>query len=244
MLSSFSPISILRGAFKTSTKGVVLRKSLVVFQFMISIVMIIGTTIVYDQLQLLRTADKGFSTEQIVTLDVSHPSLQSSIQVLKNKLEQNPAILKTAGTGSMPGRTFGRRGVTPEGAEPDDQWIVSVLNFDESYVELMDMTTVEGRLFDRNIATDQQQAVVINQAMAKQLSWEEPIGKKLTFGQNEFTIIGVVKDFHFASMRYQIEPLAMFYNPNGGGNLAIKLNTNEVSAAMEFIRARMGRSVP
>tara|TARA_R110002072_G_scaffold120664_2_gene253910 strand:- start:2325 stop:3761 length:1437 start_codon:yes stop_codon:yes gene_type:complete len=236
MLSSFSPISILRGSFKTSGKGVLLRKSLVVFQFMVSIVMIIGTAIVYDQLQLLRNADKGFDTEQILTLDVSHPSLQPSIQVLKNKLEQNPSILATAGTASMPGRTFGRRGVRPEGAGPDDTWIVSVLNFDEHFVDLMGMEIAQGRLFNREIATDQQQAVIINESMAKQLAWNEPIGKKLTFGQNESTIVGVVKDFHFASLRYQIEPLAMFYNPNGGGSLAIKLNTEDVSKTMAFVQ--------
>ena len=137
LLSAYNPISILRGSFKTSSKGVILRKGLVIFQFTISIVMIIGTTIVYDQLQLLRNADKGFDTEQIVTLNIGAPGLQQSIPVLKNKLEQNPAITATARTGGMPGRTFGRRGVVPEGASQEDTWIVSVLNFDESYVELM-----------------------------------------------------------------------------------------------------------
>lgn len=244
MLSSFSPISILRGSFKTSGKGVLLRKSLVVFQFMVSIVMIIGTAIVYDQLQLLRNADKGFDTEQILTLDVSHPSLQPSIQVLKNKLEQNPSILATAGTASMPGRTFGRRGVRPEGAGPDDTWIVSVLNFDEHFVDLMGMEIAQGRLFNREIATDQQQAVIINESMAKQLAWDEPIGKKLTFGQNESTIIGVVKDFHFASLRYQIEPLAMFYSPDGGGSLAIKLNAADLSKTMAFVQSTWDEVFP
>ena len=216
LLSGFNPISILRGSFKTSSRGVLLRKGLVIFQFTISIVMIIGTTIVYDQLQLLRNADKGFDTEQIVTLNVGHPSLQGAIPVLKNKLEQNPAILSTARAGGMPGRTFGRRGVVPEGAADDDTWIVSVLSFDEDYVDLMGMEVKEGRMFDREIQTDQQQAILINEAMARELAWEDPIGKKIGFGQNQQTIIGVVKDFHFASMRFQIEPLAMFFNPMVG----------------------------
>ena len=236
LLSGFNPISILRGSFKTSSRGVLLRKGLVIFQFTISIVMIIGTTIVYDQLQLLRNADKGFDTEQIVTLNVGHPSLQGAIPVLKNKLEQNPAILSTARAGGMPGRTFGRRGVVPEGAADDDTWIVSVLSFDEDYVDLMGMEVKEGRMFDREIQTDQQQAILINEAMARELAWEDPIGKKIGFGQNQQTIIGVVKDFHFASMRFQIEPLAMFFNPNGGGNLAIKFNAENVADAMSFVQ--------
>ena len=236
LLSKFHPISILRGSFKTSSKGVMLRKGLVIFQFTISIVMIIGTTIVYDQLQLLRNADKGFDPEQVVTLNVGHPSLQQSLPVLKNKLEQSPAVTMTARTSGMPGRTFGRRGVTPEGAAPEDTWIVSVLTFDENYVELMGMEVKEGRMFDREIQTDPQQAIVINEAMARELAWEEPIGRKITFGQSERTIIGVVKDFHFASMRFAIEPLAMFFNPNGGGNLAIKFNAANVSETMAFVQ--------
>lgn len=244
LLSGYNPISILRGSFKTSSKGVLLRKGLVIFQFTISIVMIIGTTIVYDQLQLLRNADKGFDTEQIVTLNIGDPGLQQSVPVLKNKLEQNPAITATARTGGMPGRTFGRRGVVPEGASQEDTWIVSVLNFDESYVELMGMEIVDGRMFDREIQTDQQQAILINEAMAKELAWDEPVGRKIGFGQNERTIIGVVKDFHFASMRFKIEPLAMFFNPNGGGNLAIKFNAGNVSETMAFVQEAWNEVYP
>lgn len=236
LLSGFNPIAILRGSFKTSSKGVLLRKGLVIFQFTISIVMIIGTTIVYDQLQHLRNADKGFDTEQIVTLNIGHPSLQQSIPVLMNKLEQNPDILATARTGGMPGRTFGRRGVVPEGASQDDTWIVSVLNFDESYVDLMGMEIVDGRMFDREIPSDQQESILINEAMAKELAWDEPVGRQIGFGQNQRTIVGVVKDFHFASMRFKIEPLAMFFNPTGGGNLALKFRTSDAAQAMNFVQ--------
>ncbi len=244
MLSGFNPISILRGSFKTSTKGVLLRKGLVIFQFTISIVMIIGTTIVYDQLQHLRNADKGFDTEQIVTLNIGHPSLQQSIPVPKNKLEQNPNILSTARTAGMPGRTFGRRGVVPEGASQEDTWIVSVLSFDESYVDLMGMEMVEGRMFDQEIPSDQQESILINEAMAKELGWNDPVGRKIGFGQNQQTIIGVVKDFHFASMRFKIEPLVMFFNPNGGGNLAIKFRTSQAAATMDFVQTAWQETYP
>lgn len=244
LLSSFNPISILRGSFKTSSKGVVLRKSLVIFQFTISIIMIIGTAIVYDQLQHQRNIDKGFDPEQVVTINVGHPSLQQSLSVLINKLEQSPDIISTARTGGMPGRTFGRRGMLPEGAPQEDTWIVSVLNFDEKFMDLMEMEVVEGRGFDKDMQTDQQQAVLINEAMAKELTWDEPVGKKLTFGQQEQTVIGVVKDFHFANMRHKIEPLAMFFNPNGGGNLAVKFNASNVSQTVSFIQSSWDEVFP
>ena len=206
--------------------------------------MIIGTAIVYDQLQHQRNIDKGFDPEQVVTLNVGHPSLQQSLPVLINKLEQSPDILSTARTGGMPGRTFGRRGMVPEGASQEDTWIVSVLNFDEKFMDLMDMEVVDGRGFNIDMQTDQQQAVLINEAMAKELTWDEPVGKKLTFGQQEQTVIGVVKDFHFANMRHKIEPLAMFFNPSGGGNLAVKFNANNTSETISFLQSSWDEVFP
>ncbi len=244
LLSGFNPISILRGSFKTSAKGVLLRKSLVIFQFTISITMIIGTAIVYDQLQHQRNIDKGFNPEQVVTLNVGHPSLQQAMPVFINKLEQNPDIVKTAQTGGMPGRTFGRRGVRPEGVPEEDTWIISVLGFDDNFMELMDMEIIQGRGYDREMQTDQQQALLINEAMAKELAWEDPVGRKITFGQQERTVIGVVKDFHFANMRHRIEPLAMFFNPAGGGNLAVRFASANVSETMDYIQSSWDEVFP
>lgn len=244
LLSGYNPISILRGAFKTSSKGVLLRKSLVIFQFTISITMIIGTAIVYDQLQHQRNIDKGFDPEQVITLNVGHPSLQQSMPVLINKLEQSPDVVKTARTAGMPGRTFGRRGVQPEGASQEDTWIISVLGFDENFMDLMGMEITEGRGFDLDMQTDVQQAVLINEAMAKELTWNDPVGKKMTFGQQERIVIGVVKDFHFANMRHKIEPLAMFFNPSQGGNLAVKFTAKNTSETIAFIQSAWDELFP
>lgn len=244
MLSAFNPIATLRGAFKTSSKGVALRKGLVIFQFTISAVMIIGTAIVYDQLQHQRNIDKGFDPEQVLTLNVGDPGLQEQLPVLINNLEQNPNILKTARTQGMPGRTFGRRGVRPEGASEDDTWIISVFGFDDEFMELMNMEVVEGRGYDKDMATDQNEAILINEAMAKELNWDQAIGKTITMGQQERRVIGVVKDFHFTNMRHKIEPLAMFYNPNGGGNLAVKFNAQNTAQTIEFIQGAWDQVFP
>jgi len=236
MLSAFNPISTLRGAFKTSSKGVALRKGLVIFQFTISAVMIIGTAIVYDQLQHQRNIDKGFDPEQVMTLNVGDPGLQEQLPILINSLEQNPNILQTARTQGMPGRTFGRRGVRPEGAAEDDTWIISVFGFDDEFMDLMDMEVVAGRGYDREMATDQQEAILINESMAKELNWDDPLGKTIAMGQQERRVIGVVRDFHFTNMRHKIEPLAMFYAPNGGGNLAVKFNAQNTAETINFIQ--------
>jgi putative ABC transport system permease protein len=244
MLSAFNPISTLRGAFKTSARGVTLRKGLVIFQFTISAVMIIGTAIVYDQLQHQRNIDKGFNPDQVMTLNVGDPGLQENLSVLINKLEQSPNILKTARTQGMPGRTFGRRGVRPEGAAEEDTWIISVFGFDDDFMELMDMEIVAGRGYDEQISTDQSEAILINESMAKELDWEEPLGKTITMGQQERRVIGVVKDFHFTNMRHKIEPLAMFYSPDNGGNLALKFNANNTSETISFVQAAWDEVFP
>ena len=244
MLSAFNPISTLRGAFKTSSKGVALRKGLVIFQFTISAVMIIGTAIVYDQLQHQRNIDKGFDPEQVMTVNVSHPSLQSDLPVLINKLEQSPYIMNTARTQGMPGRTFGRRGVRPEGVAEEDTWIISVFSFDEHFMELMNMEVIDGRGYDREMATDPTEAVLINEAMAKELNWEEPVGRTITFGNQQRTVVGVVKDFHFTNMRHKIEPLAMLFNPNGGGNLALKFNSEGTAETIAFVQSSWDEIFP
>ena len=111
-------------------------------------------------------------------------------------------------------------------------------------MDLMDMEVVDGRGFNIDMQTDQQQAVLINEAMAKELTWDEPVGKKLTFGQQEQTVIGVVKDFHFANMRHKIEPLAMFFNPTGGGNLAVKFNASNTSETISFLQSSWDEVFP
>jgi len=237
MLSAFNPIDTLRGAFKTSARGVTLRKGLVIFQFTISAVMIIGTAIVYDQLQHQRNIDKGFNPEQVMTLNVGDPGLQENLEVLINRFEQSPNILKTARTQGMPGRTFGRRGVRPEGAAEEDTWIISVFGFDDEFMELMGMELVAGRGYDDQIQTDQTEAILINESMAKALNWENPLGKTVSMGPQERRVIGVVKDFHFTNMRHKIEPLAMLYSPNGGGNLAIKFNAKNTAETIEFVQS-------
>ena len=179
-----------------------------------------------------------------MTVNVSHPSLQSDLPVLINKLEQSPYIMNTARTQGMPGRTFGRRGVRPEGVAEEDTWIISVFSFDEHFMELMNMEVIDGRGYDREMATDPTEAVLINEAMAKELNWEEPVGRTITFGNQQRTVVGVVKDFHFTNMRHKIEPLAMLFNPNGGGNLALKFNSEGTAETIAFVQSSWDEIFP
>ncbi len=237
-LSGFQALKVLRGNFKTGKSGVWLRRSLVIIQFTASVTMIIGTVVVARQLNYIKNIDKGFSEEQIITLSLSDQSVQEKAEAMRNELLQHRGILSVAYSSSMPGRGFGRRGIRPEGSDPDDVWIVSVMSVNEDYFPLMGMEMAAGRNYSKDFPADQQQSIIINEAAAKSLGWDDPIGKKIGTGQNqaERTVIGVVKDFHFANMRHKIEPIMIQYNPAATSTLSVKIDasqTKEVLAAME-----------
>jgi putative ABC transport system permease protein len=136
LLSGFQPVKVLKGKFLSSSSGIWLRRSLVVIQFTASIGMIIGTMIVYKQLNLIKSQDKGFNPEQIVTITLGNPEVRNSFDNLKNEWSQIPAITSIASSTSMPGGGFGRNGIRPEGASEDEVWIVSVMGMNEDYIPL------------------------------------------------------------------------------------------------------------
>lgn len=236
VLSKFEPVKILRGRFQTSKSGILLRKVLVVAQFAASITMIIGTLLIYQQLQFIKNKSLGFDKEQVVNFQMNDPGMAQSMPAFRERLMQFDNVEAVSTSSNMPGRTFGRTGITPEGAADDEQnWIVSALSFDEHYLDVMGMSVVEGRNYSPESGTDQQEAIIVNEALIEQIGWEDPIGKKLRFGNNsERTIIGVVKNFHFASMKHSIEPLIMFYNPNANSNLSVRIK-GDVREAMNTI---------
>ncbi|MEO9965872.1 MAG: ABC transporter permease [Reichenbachiella sp.] len=237
LLSGFSILKVLKGNFKTGTSGVWLRKILVVIQFTASIAMIIGTITVYYQLDYLKSSDKGFEDEQILSINLGDQSLRESGERLRNRLAQIPNVEKMGLSGSMPGRGIGRSGMLPEGADQDDIWIVSSMQVNDEYFDLMGMEIVKGRNYSRDIKSDSATAIIMNEAAVKAIGWEDPIGKKISQGPNERTVIGVVKDFHFANMRHQIEPMILPYQPSslGNGVLSLKIRQQNLKSTLQEV---------
>ncbi len=236
VLSGFQTSSILRGKFSGSNSGVGLRKALVILQFTASITMIIGTIFIYRQIDYIKNKDLGFTKDQIVTFQMTDPGMGENLVAFRDRLSAYEGVEKASLSNNMPGRTFGRTGITPEGYDPEsdeDTWIVSVLAFDENYLDMMGMEVADGRAFDAASGTDQNEAVMVNESFVDQVGWEDPVGMKVTMGNNsERTIIGVVKNFHFADMKHSIEPIIMFYNPGPNGNLSFRLKNSNIRESM------------
>ncbi len=214
-LSGFNPVQVLKGKLATKGGSVIFRKVLVVFQFAISIFMLISTLVVFDQLQYMRNKDLGFEKEHVVRLALNERELRNKSQVLIDALKLTPEVVGIGMANASPGEGISKNLMKVE--ENDGKLSdrgVDLYGADFDYVKTMGMTIVKGRDFSRDIASDTTYAVLVNEAMVARMAWEDPIGKKFIFGggepgetPTEKHVVGVVKDYHQNSLYDAIEPL-------------------------------------
>lgn len=238
VLSSFKPILVLKGSFKNSVSGIRLRKALVVLQFTISIALMVGTGIVYQQMRFIYTADLGYSRDQIITIQQSGSAVQRAT-TLKTELLRNENILSAGTSSARLGQQLGRTQITPEGATSETNIITSIMVADDSFIPTMGMKMIAGRNF--SLEFKDSLSMIINEEMVRLLKWTDAVGKKISLqsGPNPtdltaYTVVGVVKDFHFATIRHRLEPMFMLYNANNGA-LSIKVKAGEVQNALAHI---------
>ncbi len=245
ILSSIKSVNILRGKFQTSSKGIWLRKTLVVLQFVAAIGMICTTLIVSKQIDYIKNKHLGFEKDQVININVGNPGLASGMENFKESLDNYSNVISTGYSNNMPGNTFGRGGVNVEGGNEDEPWIVSVMSMDENYLDAMGMELAAGRNYDPSFGADQQESIIINEAMMESLGWDEAVGKNLVFGNNTTRkVVGVIKDFHFSSMRHKIEPLMIYYNPGPNNNLVLKVSPTNVHETLDFLEAEWNATFP
>jgi putative ABC transport system permease protein len=231
-LSSFDAKSVLQGSFKTETKGATLRKVLVVAQFTASVVLIVGTVVISRQLDHIMDRNIGYNRDQVVALGLGAGELQERAPALRQELEQLPGVAGIARSNTLPGRGLGRSGVQPEGIPEDDVWITSVLFIDHDWLDILEVDIAAGRNFSQHFGTDQQQAIIINEAAARELGWTDPVGRRIRAASQDREVIGVVRDFHFASIRHRVEPLILLYNPNGGSVMSVRMGAADVRSTL------------
>jgi len=238
VLSSFKPITVLKGSFKNSSRGIQLRKALVVLQFTISIALMVGTGIVYQQMRFIYTADLGYSRDQVITLQQNGPAIQRA-STLKTEILRDPNIVSVGTSSARMGQQLGRTNITPEGATSETNIITSIMVADENFIPTMDMKMIAGRNF--SLDHDDSLSMIINEEMTRLLKWNDAVGKTISLqsGPNptdltNYKVIGVVKDFHFATIRHKLEPMFMLYNQNNGA-MSIKVKTENVQESIAHI---------
>ena len=241
-LSGFNPVNVLKGKFVSRGGNAFFRKVLVVFQFAISIFMLISTLVVFDQLQYMRNKDLGFEKEHVIRLSLNEDALREKSQGLLDRLRQTPEVASVGMASSSPGKGIGKLLLKVEDNEGKlvDRG-VDLFSADHDYVKTMGMTIVTGRDFSRDVTSDTSVAVLVNESMVKRMAWDEPIGKKFIFfggGPNNRDsvkqVVGVIKDYHQNSLYDPIEPLMIFFQKRNS-NIFVRTVEGDVRQSVAAI---------
>lgn len=245
-ISAFQPGQVLKGKIAGGFKRSMLRNFLVVFQFSISIFLMIGTLVIYHQLKYIHNKDLGFDRDEVLVIKNTN-LLGSQAAVLKDKLKQMPGVMNVTLSSFQPtGEEKYKTGLFPNREINIKEDILSEFwSVDEDYLGTMGLNLVQGRNFSKQIASDSA-GLIVNEAFVRKLNQKEPLSKDIfrnSFGLEQFHIIGVVKDFNFASLRNNIGPLALTYKKDIGA-VNVKLRTANLSALMAQIEQQWKELLP
>jgi putative ABC transport system permease protein len=242
-LSSFKPIQVLKGNVTRGAKGSTLRSALVIFQFATSIVLIIGTTVIYRQMNFILDTKIGFDKEQVLLMHGTN-TLGSQVVTLADELRNLPEVVEVTTGDYLPIRGTKRNGngFWNEGKRNIDPSIgAQFWRIDQTYLSTLGIKLTEGRNFDRNLASDSS-AIIINKTMEKELGGNM-LGKRITNYAGLWTVIGIVEDFHFESLRENITPLALVLGFEAS-TLAVKLKPGDMNQAIKSLSGVWNRFAP
>ena len=249
-LSAFRPISLLRRTGHAGAKSAGIRKGLIVMQFAISALLIVGTATVHQQLTYINTKDLGFNKDFIVALPVED-EVQAKYDLFKEALKQHPGILSVGGSWDTPFNRFntvmGPIRAEVNGALVAPQQNPKFLIVDHDFIPTYGLSLIAGRNFSRAYPTDDERAFVVNESTVRAIGWASPkdaLGKAFQYADREGTIIGVVKDFHLESFHHAITPFALYIKKEWVGRLGIRTTPENVSAVLPFIEATWYQFIP
>jgi putative ABC transport system permease protein len=245
VLSSFKPVVVLKGRFSTGTKGMILRRALVVFQFTISIILIVGTIIVYLQLNYMRKLDLGFAKEQTMVINTNYDDNKDAF---KQALATIPSIISSSYSSGVPGGDYNSAYSQVQNKSGEMQKTNLDLYFvDYDFIPQYKLKFAAGRAFSKDFPTDSTKAMIINEATARLLGYskaQEAIGRNFNQWGRKGTIIGVLKDFHYQSLQQSIKPLTMRIEPSSYGIISIKLATGNLQGTIKAIGNEWAQIIP
>jgi len=252
IMSAFNPIIVLKGKLSSASKNITLRKVLVVFQFSISIFMIIGILVIIRQLDYIKNRNLGFDKEQMVVIPFfgnrQNEEGAGRHEALKNKILQNSSIVSASFSIDVPGGDMGYDAFLPEGKTNDETLRAMRYWVDHNFINTYGMEIVKGRNFSESFATDAGQALIINEKAAASLGWgEDVLGKRLVNVSRDNRpgiIVGVVKDFHSASMKMEISPVVIALDPRFFGFISVRIRPDSVSETLSFLESSLREIYP
>jgi putative ABC transport system permease protein len=246
-ISGIEPVSSLKATKSPRSLPALIRKSLVVFQFAVSLFLITGTILISQQMHLLRSKEMGFDKDQVVYVKLYgdlYKNMVEKPQVFKNEFLRNPNVLSVATTSNYIGDDLSVEGITPQGTDGQDFPSVRVLRTDANYLKTMSIPVIAGRDFSSDF--NDSASVIVNEKAVKDLRIENPVGTVLRgmAGKKTATIVGVVKDFHFTSLHNTIEPLIIQYKPEWTGTLVVKMQAGKTKETLAYLQKAIQNSAP
>jgi len=234
-LSKFNPINVLKGTLSKGSSNVTLRRSLVVIQFSISMIMLICTWVVYGQLKYLRSKDLGFNKDQVLTISANTDrDVKGKVLAFKNDMRTNPQISSVSTSQGVPGSGINFSLFSIESKNGFVDKGVDCYGVDEDYFKTLGMKIVKGRNFSG--LPDTLHSIIVNENMVKEFSWgDNAIGKRVKFPGDTsgkyLEVVGVVKDFNQKSLYNPIAPLLLYYRPNNN-SIQLKLDAKDISSTV------------
>ena len=246
-LSSFQPVKVLKGKLKLAGSNLFIRNGLVVTQFVVAIILLAGTAVVYKQLNFIKDKNLGFEKSNLLYVPMTG-EIWDKQQAFKTALQQNPNTSNFSVISELPTTLeTGTIDVVWEGKDPKSQIVFPSIDVDENFIDVFKIKTLGGRTFSKEFKGDSSNYVINETAMRLMgMNEQSAIGQPLRFGGTNGTIIGVIKDFNFKSLQYAIEPLVLRLN-RGGGLVMVRTqpgNTEATINALEKINRQLNPSYP
>jgi putative ABC transport system permease protein len=245
VLSSFQPVSVLKGRFASGARGIILRKTLVIVQFTIATALIIGTLVVWQQLNFMRSQDLGFNQTQKMVFDTRGDSAKLT---LKQEVMRVPGVLSSAMSSSVPGT--GNPGAYSQIQNRKGDMQVANLDLyfvDFDYIPVLRMKMIAGRAFSRDFMTDTTHSMILNEAAVREFGYTSPeqaVGRQFDQWGRKGTIVGVVKDFHFHGLQEVIKPLSMRIEPQGCDLLIVNVEGHNIPNTVAAIERLWKQILP
>lgn len=240
-LSSFRPASILKGNYKLTTRGsFFFRNTLVSLQFVISIALIFCSLVVYKQLQFLGNRELGFVTDYTMSVYCDNDN-----DAIRKEFKSYPGIIDITASSQTPILVTGASNGKWEGKPEGENLIVYILTVDPNFFDFYGIELLSGRNFANERVTDKN-AFILNETAVKTIGWENPVGKRFGFNEENLgTVIGMVKDFHFAPLNLIIEPLAIFLIPKGERvRFSLKVAPDDIPGTIAFVESTWKKFYP
>jgi len=240
-LASFKPVKVLQGRLKTGLANFHFRSILVVVQFTISIVLIIGTFIIFKQINYMKNEKLGFNEEHVVLLQILDNSMLRSIETFKVELKRHPGIINVSVSSHIPSLGARHNAFLPEGFATQESQMMGKWSVDEDLIPTLGMEIVQGRNFSLGMGTDMKNSILINETAANQIGWDNPIGKTISEmkeGLVTKTVIGVVRDFHISSLQNALEPILFEYAPSDYAYISVRLYPGKIKETLSFLETK------